>query len=94
MSSPIFALVILLVILGGVGVLISRLWHRHPDQPDQEGVDILPYLILALAVGVATFSLAWLARAGLAGERIAGDNTNEIAAAEQQLSKLRRGQER
>jgi hypothetical protein len=81
MSSPIFALVILLVILGGVGVLISRLWHRHPDQPDQEGVDILPYLILALAVGVATFSLARLARAGLAGERIAGDNTNEIAAA-------------
>jgi hypothetical protein len=81
MSSSIFALVVLLVILGGVGLLISRLWHRHPDQPDQEGVDILPYLILAIAVGVATFSLARLARAGLAGERIAGDNTNEIAAA-------------
>jgi hypothetical protein len=81
MSSSIFALVFLLVILGGVGLLISRLWKRHPDQPDQEGIDILPYLILAIAVGVATFSLARLARAGLAGERIAGDTTNEIAAA-------------
>ncbi|HEY6629623.1 MAG TPA: DUF5671 domain-containing protein, partial [Acidimicrobiia bacterium] len=81
MTSSIFAVVILLAILAGVGLLISRLWHRHPDEPDQEGVDILPYLILAIAVGVATFSLARLARAGLAGGQLAGDNTNEIAAA-------------
>ncbi|HLF44160.1 MAG TPA: DUF5671 domain-containing protein [Acidimicrobiia bacterium] len=81
MTSTVFALVVLLVILGGIGLLITRLWKRHPDQPDQEGVDILPYLILAIAVGVATFSLARLARAGLAGDRLAGENTNEIAAA-------------
>jgi hypothetical protein len=77
----IFALIVPIVILAGVGILIARLWRRHPDQPEQEGVDILPYLVLAIAVGVTTFSLARLARAGLAGERIAGDNTNEIAAA-------------
>ncbi len=81
MSSAIFALVVLLAILAGIGLLISRLWHRHPDQPEQEGVDVLPYLILALAVGVATFSLARLARAGLSGGQLAGDNTNEISAA-------------
>ena len=81
MTASIFALVVLLAILAGVGLLISRLWHRHPDQPEQEGIDILPYLILALAVGVATFSLARLARAGIAGDQLAGDNTNEIAAA-------------
>ncbi len=81
MTSSIFAVVVLIAILAGVGLLISRLWHRHPDQPDQEGVDILPYLVLAIAVGVATFSLARLARAGLAGGQLAGDNTNEIAAA-------------
>lgn len=77
----VLVLLIPLIILAGVGLLIARLWHRRPDQPDQEGVDILPYLVLAIAVGVATFSLARLARAGLAGEQIAGDNTNEIAAA-------------
>lgn len=81
MSSPIIALVFLLAVLAGVGLLISRLWNRRPDQADHEGVDILPYLILAIAVGVATFSLARLARAGLAGDRLAGENTNEIAAA-------------
>lgn len=79
--TPIIALVFLLVVIAGVGLLISRLWNRHPDQPEQEGVDILPYLILAISVGVATFSLARLARAGLAGDRLAGENTNEIAAA-------------
>ncbi|MEX1135049.1 MAG: DUF5671 domain-containing protein [Acidimicrobiia bacterium] len=79
--TPIISLVLLLAVIAGVGLLISRLWHRRPDQPDQQGVDILPYLILALAVGVATFSLARLARAGLAGDRLAGENTNEIAAA-------------
>ena len=77
----VLALLIPLIILAGVGLLIARLWNRRPDQSDQEGVDILPYLVMAIAVGVATFSLARLARAGLAGEQIAGDNTNEIAAA-------------
>jgi hypothetical protein len=77
----ILALIIPLAILVGAGLLIAKLWRRHPDQPDEEGVDILPYVVLAIAVGVGTFALARLARAGLAGETFAGDNTNEIAAA-------------
>ena len=79
--TSVIALVIPLAILAGIGFLIWKLWKRRPDQPDHEGIDLLPYLILAIAVGVAAFSLARLARAGLAGDRLAGENTNEIAAA-------------
>jgi hypothetical protein len=81
MTASIFAVVILLGVLAGVGLLVSRLRRRDQDQPEQEGIDILPYLILAIAVGVSTFSLARLARAGLTGRQLAGDTTNEIAAA-------------
>jgi hypothetical protein len=75
------ALVLFLVIVGGLIALGVQAWRSRGEQEDQGGLDLIPYLLLALAVGVAGFSLARLARVSLAPDRFAGRPSGQIAAA-------------
>ncbi|MGH8913479.1 MAG: DUF5671 domain-containing protein [Acidimicrobiia bacterium] len=77
----IFGLLILLAVIGVLAGLGVRAWRNSGDHDDDGGLDLIPYLILALAVGVAGFSLARLARVGLSPDRFAGRPTGEIAGA-------------
>jgi hypothetical protein len=70
-----------LVVVGGLIALGVRAWRNRGEQEDDGGLDLIPYLLLALAVGVAGFSVARLARVSLTGDRIAGRPTGEIAVA-------------
>lgn len=79
--SAAIALILFLVVAGGLIALGVRAWRNRGDQGDQRGIDLIPYLLLALAVGVAGFSLARLARVSLTPDRFAGRPTGDIAAA-------------
>jgi hypothetical protein len=73
--------ILFLAVVGGLIALGVKAW-RSRGEPDQEGgLDLIPYLILALAVGVAGFSLARLARASLTPDRLAGRPIGELAGA-------------
>jgi len=72
--------ILFLVVVGGLIALGIRLWRGRSEHKVEGGLDLIPYLLLALAVGVAGFSLAQLARASLT-QGIAGRPTSEIAAA-------------
>lgn len=76
--TVILAVVVFVAVVAGVVVLAVKLWKGR-DAPDDEGLDLIPYLLLALAVGVAGFSLAGLANASLAPDRLSGRPTSEIA---------------
>ncbi len=79
--SVVVALVLFLVVVGGLIALGVQAWRNRGEPEDQDGLDLIPYLLLALAVGVAGFSLARLARVSLAPDRFAGRPSGEIAAA-------------
>jgi hypothetical protein len=70
-----------LLVIVGLVVLGARAWSKRAQAGDQNGVDIIPYLLLALAVGTAGFTLAALARASLSTDQLAGRPTGEIAGA-------------
>ncbi|HSK06259.1 MAG TPA: DUF5671 domain-containing protein, partial [Acidimicrobiia bacterium] len=73
--------ILFLAVVGGLIVLGVKVW-RSRGEPDQEGgLDLIPYLILALAVVVAGFSLARLTRASLTPDRLAGRPIGELAGA-------------
>ncbi len=72
------AVVVFIGIVAGLVVLAIKLWKGR-DAQDDDGLDLIPYLLLALAVGVAGFSLAGLANASLAPDRLSGRPTSEIA---------------
>lgn len=74
-------ILVFLAVLGGLVFLGVRLWRGREEHGDQEGIDLIPYLIMALAVGVAGFSLSRLARASLAPDQLTGRPTGQIAGA-------------
>jgi hypothetical protein len=79
--SGVVALVIVVAVIAAIAFLIAKVWNRRPGEQEQESAEILPYLILALAVGVAGFSFARLARVALTLSQLAGGPRSEIAAA-------------
>ena len=80
MTAALAALVFL-VVVGGVIALVVRAVRGRDKQDDEGGGDLIPYLILALAVGAAGFSLAALARVSLTPDRLIGRPTGELAGA-------------
>ncbi|MGA7097266.1 MAG: hypothetical protein WB245_06835, partial [Acidimicrobiia bacterium] len=79
--SVVFLALIPLVIIGGLVFVAIAWWRRHDEKGEEGGLDLIPYLLLALAVGVAGFSLARLARASIGSDRLIGTPSTEIAAA-------------
>ncbi len=79
--SGVFAILVFVVVIGGLILLGVSLWRRHENRDAGEGLDLIPYLILALAVGVTGFSLARLARASMDSYRLVGRPSTEIAVA-------------
>jgi hypothetical protein len=73
--------VLFVLIVVGVIVVAARAWRSRAEAEGEDGVDIIPYLLLALAVGTAGFTLAALARASLTAGQLAGRPTSEIAGA-------------
>ncbi|MFZ0625627.1 MAG: DUF5671 domain-containing protein [Acidimicrobiia bacterium] len=79
--SVVFLALVPLLIIGGLVIVGIAWWRRHDEKGDESGLDLIPYLLLALAVGVAGFSLARLARASVGSDRLIGTPSTEIAAA-------------
>jgi hypothetical protein len=75
------AIVLFLVVVGGLIALGVRAWRGRREHEVEGGLDLIPYLLLALALGITGFSLARLARASLTPDQFAGAPTGEIAAA-------------
>jgi hypothetical protein len=73
--------ILFLVVVGGLIALGVKAWRRRGEPEHEGGLDLIPYLLLALAVGVAGFSLARLARASLTPDRLAGRPIGEVAGA-------------
>jgi len=74
------ALLILGAIVVGLVLLIRKFMDRKgPDTSD--GSDVLPYLLLAVAVGTAGFSLAALARAAFPAGSVVFDRAGQVATA-------------
>jgi hypothetical protein len=71
------ALIVLAVIVTVIAV-VSRSSNRR-TQTDGEGGDLVSYLILALAMGVAGFALAELASTAFPGESLVFDPASELA---------------
>ncbi|MGB7860926.1 MAG: DUF5671 domain-containing protein [Acidimicrobiia bacterium] len=72
------AIVILLGIIIGVIFVIQRLTKKEQTGPS-DGGDIIAYLLLALAVGTAGFSLAALARAAFPGNSVVFNTPDQVA---------------
>ncbi len=77
--AVVLAAVIVIGVVAGLVVLAVRLWRGRVAEDDDHGLDLIPYILLALAVGIAGFSLAELANASLAPDRLSGRPTSEIA---------------
>jgi Domain of unknown function (DUF5671) len=71
-------LLVLLAIVLAVVAVMQRVMGKSPQKPG-EGADIIPYLLLALAMGVAGFALADLASTAFPGERFVFDPASELA---------------
>jgi hypothetical protein len=72
---------VFLLVIGGLIALGVRAARRREKGDETPGADIIAYLLLALAVGAAGFSLAALARAALTPGQLAGRPTGAIAGA-------------
>jgi hypothetical protein len=80
MIAPL-ALLLAVALVAGVIVLLVRVSRRKGPEAETEGTDIIPYLLLVVAVATAGFTLAALARASLTTDRLSGRPTAEIAGA-------------
>ena len=72
-----------LVILGGIVAAVIAVVRRRLDKSDGSGDsgDVLVYLLLALAVGTAGFSLAALGRTAFPGDTFVFDTSSQVATA-------------
>jgi hypothetical protein len=75
------AILLLLGVIAGAIVFVARAWRRKEKGTETAGSDVIPYLLLTVAVATAGFTLAALARASLTSERLSGRPTAEIAGA-------------
>lgn len=76
-----FGALALILVLGVVVAVLVWAVQRSSKRPDagNGGADIVPYLILAVAMGVAGFALAELASTAFPGERFVFDPAQEVA---------------
>ncbi|HUG31880.1 MAG TPA: DUF5671 domain-containing protein [Acidimicrobiia bacterium] len=74
----VLAVLLLLAVVLTVVILIQRSTGPK-DEPGDQGADLVAYLILAIAVGVAGFALASLAATAFPGERFVFDPAEELA---------------
>lgn len=72
----IVSLVVLAGIAAGLVVVVRRVLGRRGSV---DGSDVLVYLLMALAVGVAAFALAALAAAAFPGDSFIGDAETQVA---------------
>ena len=77
----VLAVLVFVVVVGGVVAVVVRAVRGREKREEEAGLDLIPYLILALAVVAAGFALAALARASLTPDRIIGRPTGELAGA-------------
>lgn len=75
----VFAILLLLAVVLTVVIIIQRSTGSKPASPSAGEADIVAYLVLALAVGVAGFSLADLATTAFPGDRFVFDPADELA---------------
>ncbi len=81
MSIEVLAVLVFVVVVGAVIAVVVRVVRGRDKQEEEGGLDLIPYLILAVAMGTAGFSLAALARASLSPDRLIGRPTGELAGA-------------
>ena len=81
LTIEILALLVFVVVVGGVTAVVVRVVRGRDKREEEGGLDLIPYLILALAVVAAGFALAALARASLTPDRLIGRPTGELAGA-------------
>lgn len=74
----VLAVLLVLGVVLTVVILIQRSTGSK-DQPEDQGADVVAYLILAIAMGVAGFALASLAATAFPGERFVFDPAEELA---------------
>jgi hypothetical protein len=77
MTSPILVLVLLLAVVIVVVIAIQRSMKKGTDS--NAGADIVAYLVLALAMGVAGFALAELMDTAFPGDRFVFDPAENVA---------------
>jgi hypothetical protein len=73
------AILLLLAVVLAVGISIQRSMSGKVEAPTATGGDVLAYLVLALSVGVAGFSLANLASTAFPGETFVFNPAEEVA---------------
>jgi hypothetical protein len=80
MTGILAGIVVLAIVVGAIvfGVIA---WRRREKGAETAGADVIPYLLLVVAVTTAGFTLAALARASLTPDRLTGRPTTEIAGA-------------
>lgn len=74
----ILVLVLLLAVIIAIVFAVSRSMRKGSEE---RGAEIVPYLVLALAMGVSGFALASLARTAFPGDRFIFDPSEEVATA-------------
>lgn len=72
-------LIVFVAILAGLIALGVRAWRGRHEEGERQPGEVIPYLLLALALGVTVFSLAELAAAALVPDRFAGEPATRIA---------------
>lgn len=77
MISVAIPLLLVVGVIAVVGVVATQ--RSGKDQEGSGGPDIVPYLVLAMAVGVAGFALADLAATAFPGERFVFDPAEDLA---------------
>lgn len=79
MIIEISVLLLLLGVFVAAIVFAVRAWRSRDQEPGAPSGEVIPHLLLALAVGVTTFSIAELAAAALVDDRFAGEPATRIA---------------
>lgn len=73
-------LLVLGLIVAGLVYVVRKFMDRN-DDAGSDGSDVIPYLLLALAVGTAGFSLAALARTAFPADSFVFDKSSQVATA-------------
>lgn len=73
------AILLLLAVILAVVIVIQRSLSRKEEAASASGADIVAYLVLAIAMGVAGFALANLASTAFPGETFIFDPAEEVA---------------